>query len=121
MGSLNWSEQESGGSLFSLFLFKFFLELRSTNSRPFPMAQIVKDSPATQEMQETWVRSLGWKDTLEEGMQPTSVFLPGEFHGQRSLEGSNPWGCTESDTTEVTEQSAALFLQVEKSYCSEFP
>ena len=30
------------------------------------------------------------------------VFLPGEFHGQRSLAGDSPWGCKESDTTEVT-------------------
>ena len=28
------------------------------------------------------------------------VFLPGEFHGQRSLVGNGPWGCKESDTTE---------------------
>ena len=32
--------------------------------------------------------------------QPTPVFLPGEFHGQRSLAGSSPWSCKESDTTE---------------------
>ena len=32
--------------------------------------------------------------------QPTPVFLPGESHGQRSLAGYSPWGCTESDTTE---------------------
>ena len=25
--------------------------------------------------------------------QPTAVFLPGEFHGQRSLAGYSPWGC----------------------------
>ena len=31
---------------------------------------------------------------------PTSVSLPGEFHGQRSLVGYSPWGRTESDTTE---------------------
>ena len=31
---------------------------------------------------------------------PTLVFLPGEFHGQRRLEGYNPWGRKESDTTE---------------------
>ena len=31
---------------------------------------------------------------------PTPVFLPGEFHGQRSLEGYSPWGRKESDTTE---------------------
>jgi len=24
--------------------------------------------------------------------QPTPVFLPGEFHGQRSLVGCSPWG-----------------------------
>ena len=28
---------------------------------------------------------VSWEDPLEEGMQPTQVFLPGESHGQRSL------------------------------------
>ena len=28
---------------------------------------------------------------------PTSVFLPGEFHGQRSLAGPSPWARKESD------------------------
>ena len=32
--------------------------------------------------------------------QPTPVFLPGEFHGQRSLMGYSPWGPKELDTTE---------------------
>ena len=32
--------------------------------------------------------------------QPTLVLLPGNSHGWRSLVGSSPWGCTESDTTE---------------------
>ena len=31
---------------------------------------------------------------------PTPVLLPGESHGQRSLEGCSSWGRTESDTTE---------------------
>ena len=30
----------------------------------------------------------------------TLVFLPGEFHGQRSLVGYSPWGREELDTTE---------------------
>ena len=34
--------------------------------------------------------------------QPTPVVLPGESHGQRSLEGYSPWGHKESDTTEHT-------------------
>ena len=28
------------------------------------------------------------------------VFLPGNFHGERSLLGYSPWGCKASDTTE---------------------
>ena len=55
-----------------------------------------------QETQETQVQSLGQEDPLEEGMQPTPVFLPRESHGQRGLEGYGPWGHQESDTTEVT-------------------
>ena len=33
---------------------------------------------------------------------PTPIFLPGKFHGQRSLAGYSPWGCKESHTTERT-------------------
>ena len=32
--------------------------------------------------------------------QSTPIFLPGEFHGQRSLVGYSPWGCKELDMTE---------------------
>ena len=38
-------------------------------------------------MQETQVQSLGQEDLLEKEWLPTPVFLPGEFHGQRSLVG----------------------------------
>ena len=36
---------------------------------------MVKNPPT---MWDTWVQSLGWDDPLEEGMEPTPVFLPGE-------------------------------------------
>ena len=36
------------------------------------MAQVVKNPPA---MWETWVRSLGWEDPLEEGMATHSSIL----------------------------------------------
>ena len=62
------------------------------------VAQKVKNPPA---MQETCVQSLGWEDPLEKGMVlPTPVFLPGEFHGQRSLVAYSPQGCKESNMTE---------------------
>ena len=34
-----------------------------------------------------WVRKIPWRRKW----QPTPVFLPGKFHGQRSLVGYNPW------------------------------
>ena len=53
---------------------------------------MVKNPPAVQEMQEIWVRSLGWEDLLEEEMATQSSILPGESHGQRSLEGLQSMG-----------------------------
>ena len=58
---------------------------------------MVKNLPV---MQETRVQALGWEDPLEKEGQLTPVFLPGEFHGQRSLVGYSSWGCKELDTTE---------------------
>ena len=58
---------------------------------------MVNDLPA---MQESWVRSLCQEYPLEKGVEPTSAFLLGEFHGQSSLEGYSPWGHKELDTTE---------------------
>ena len=45
-----------------------------------------------------WVRKI----PLRRNWQSTPVFLPGKFHGQRSLAGYGPWGHKESDTTEHT-------------------
>ena len=36
----------------------------------------MKNSPAMQEPQETWIQSLGWEDALEEGMATHSSILP---------------------------------------------
>jgi len=43
-----------------------------------------------------WVGKIPWRREW----LPTPVFLPGEFHGPRRLEGYSPWDCKESDTTE---------------------
>ena len=42
-------------------------------------------------IQDIWVQSLGQEDPLEKKMA-APVFLPGEFHEQRSLVGYNSWG-----------------------------
>ena len=69
--------------------------------KELPRCKVVKNPPA----------SAG--DTIDVGLipglerspggwnsEPTSVFLPGESHGQRSLAGYSPWGHEESDITE---------------------
>ena len=52
-----------------------------------------------QETQEMCFGSLDQEDPLDEDMATHPVFLPGEFHGQRSLVDYSPWDCKESDTT----------------------
>ena len=42
----------------------------------------------------------GLKYQWRRKLQPTPLFLPEKFHGQRSLEGYNPWGYKELDMTE---------------------
>ena len=42
----------------------------------------------------------------------TPVFLPGESHGERSLEGYSPLGCKEMDTTEGTSHVSLGWTQV---------
>ena len=67
------------------------------NEKDFPVAQMVKNLPV---IQETRLWSLGQEDPVK-GMQSTPVFLPGEFHGQRSLVGYGSWDHKESDMTEL--------------------
>ena len=55
------------------------------------VAQMVKNLPA---IWETWVRSLVRKISWGREWQPTQVFLPGEFHAQRSLVEHSSWGTT---------------------------
>ena len=65
---------------------------------PEVLVQMVKNLP---EMWETWVQSLGWKDSLKMGMATHSlVFLSGESHGHKSLESYSPLGGKELDMTE---------------------
>ena len=60
--------------------------------------QLKKKNPAAnaRDSVNPWVRKISWSGKW----QPTLVFLPGEFHGRRSLPGYSLWGCKESDMTE---------------------
>ena len=64
------------------------------------VAQWVKKPPANAGNEGDEGLITGQEDLLEEGMATPPVFLPGEFHGQRSLVDCSPWGCKELDMTE---------------------
>ena len=53
-----------------------------------------------QEVQEIWVRSLGWEDTLEYEMATHSSILAWNIPWTEKLVGYSPWGCKELDMTE---------------------
>ena len=61
------------------------------------MAQTVKDLPA---MKETWFQSLGWEDTLEEGMATHSRILAWRIPTDRGAWQAIVIGCKVSDMTE---------------------
>ena len=57
---------------------------------------MVKNPPAVWEALFRFLaRNIFWR----RAWQSTSVFLPKESHGKRSLVGYSPWGCKELDTT----------------------
>ena len=60
------------------------------------------------EVQEMQVSSLSLKIPWSTKWQATPVFLPGKFHGQKSLMGYSHWGCKESDMTEHTHTASLL-------------
>ena len=61
------------------------------------VAQMVKSSPA---MWETWVRSLGWEDPLEEEMATHSSILAWRIPWIEEPGRLQSMGSQESDTTE---------------------
>ena len=63
-----------------------------------------------QEMQETQILSLGWKDPLEKEMAIHSSILAWEI-----LEGYSPWGHKESGTTEHACTTICIFNSVQFS------
>ena len=75
----------SGPDVFGIQVFAYFRK----EIEGFPAGSGVKNPPATHESQ---VRSLGQENPLEKEMATTPVFLPGKFHGRRSLAGYSPRG-----------------------------
>ena len=77
----------------------------------FQVVLIVKNLPVKVEDRrhgfDPWVGKNPWRRKW----QPTPIFLPGKFHGQRSLVGYSPWGPKESDWTEHPHRRHRICIQ----------
>ena len=78
------SKGRRNSPLFTTLLFRFS-----------QVVLVVKKPPANTEDS-----FLGQEDPWRRKGQPTSAFLPGEYHGQWRLAGYSPCGSKESDMTE---------------------
>ena len=72
----------------------------------FPVGSDSKESACQCRRHEIypWVGKILWRREL--------LFLPGEFHGQRSLVGGSPWGHKELDTTKQLTHTHTWELEV---------
>ena len=74
----------------------------------FPDGSVVRNPPANAaDTGDTGSIPLVGKILWRRKLQPTPVFLPGESHGQRSMEGYSPWGTRVGHTHRHTPQSTA--------------
>ena len=58
-----------------------------------------------------WVRKIPWRREW----QPTPVFLPGKYHGWRSVAGRSPWGLRDLATErkhKVAERLTTVIVSV---------
>ena len=64
-----------------------------------PDGTVLKNLPAN-EGNTGLIRKIPWRRKW----QPTSLFLPGKSHGQKSLAGYSPWGCKRTGHDFATKQ-----------------
>ena len=74
----------------------------------FPSDYVVKNLPANigGTRFDPWVRKISWRRKW----QPILVFSPGKYHGQRSLEGCNSWGCKGVGHNLATKQQQHTYM-----------
>ena len=64
-----------------------------------------------------WVRKIHWRRKR----QPTLAFLPGKFHGQRSLVSYSAWGCKRVGNNLVTKQQSIIHKKEKSVIMPHFP
>ena len=95
---MNWSSVPNALILECGFMFSVSASKvlgRSYTDMSFASGTLVKNPSTCQCRRHKRCRFDPWfgKIPWNRKWQPAPVFLPGKFHGQRSLVGYSPWGC----------------------------
>ena len=84
----------------SFQLLSVFTQENKQHKSSFPICTDGKiEAQRFRNLSGVWQVSIPWFPWSRK-WQPALVFLPGNFHGQRSLVGYSPWGCKELGMTE---------------------
>ena len=81
------------------------------------MTQWVKNQPAMQETQETWVQSLGWEDPLEKELATHSSNLAWKIPRTEEPGRLQSMGCKGSDMTERLTHTVCSGIPLNLMYC----
>ena len=115
------SEPAAGPNGFSIALTEFYMKitmwchlfLYDCNNNLYLYIAFIRASLVAQiTWLSSWVKKVPWRRKW----LPIPVFLPGDFHGQRSLVGYSPWGCKELDMTEQLSLHFPLAF-INSSFC----
>ena len=115
--SSNKNMQADSQLLYHLWACCFLIDLQQLSTRSFRGGASSKESTCQCKRYQRcgfnpWVRTISWSREW----QQTPVLLPGKFHGQRSLAGYSPWGCTMD--REWSEASQDMITSKELGYKS---
>ena len=110
-GDLHGKEVQKGGDTCIVWLIHFAVQEKAMATHSSTLAWKIPWTEEPGRLQSMGSRRVGHDFTftftfhfhaLEKEMATHPVFLPGESQGRWSLVGCCLWGCTESDTTDVT-------------------
>ena len=100
-------------TMYILYIY-IYMHIHIFTYRTSPAAPMVKNLSTVQETRfNSWARKIPWRRKW----QPTQIFVPGEFHGQRSLTGYSSRAHKQSNMTGWLTQHIFIYTYIHMCVC----